>query len=241
MCLGETILTHAQLSASKMNQPTQPTASGAAGAAIYSPFTLSLYDLLVLGLSNSFIWKCPTRSVQLPFFKSFIGKHHLDIGPGTGYYLANANIPKDKQVTLMDLNSHSLNYSKKRLGRPDVQTVQADIMEPIRPAHLYDSISIFFVLHCLPGPVDSKTQLFARIKPLLVENGTIYGTTILGKGIVHNWLGRLLMSIYNGRGIFNNWGDGEFEIGEALIKHYEIVETRVVGRVLMFSASQPKL
>ncbi|CAI7639531.1 unnamed protein product [Penicillium bialowiezense] len=219
-----------------MNLTTQATASGAAGASVYSPFTLSLYDILVLGLTNSFIWSCPTRTVQLPFFKAFIGRRHLDIGPGTGYYLANGNIPKDTQVSLMDLNPSSLEFAKQRLGRPDVQTVQADITQPIQSTQLYDSISIFFVIHCLPGPAESKMQLFTNLKPLLAENGTIYGTTVLGKDIRHNWLGRILI-----RGIFDNRGDGEMEIREALTKNYETVETRIVGRVLMFSASQPKL
>ncbi|CAG8947390.1 unnamed protein product [Penicillium salamii] len=224
-----------------MAQTTQTTAPGAAGAAIYNALTLSLYDIWVLGLSNSFAWSCPTKSVQLPFFKQLIGKSHLDIGPGTGYYLTNANISKSTQVTLLDLNPHSLGFAKQRLGRSDTQIVQADVTQPIPVTQLYDSISMFFVFHCLPGPSERKTQVFKNLKPLLSENGVIYGTTILGKNIGHNWFGRILMYVYNRNGVFSNWDDGEQDIREALCKNYEKVETRVVGRVMMFAASQPKL
>lgn len=224
-----------------MVQLTPTTSSSAAGAALYSPFTLPLYDTWVLGLSNSFAWYCPTKSVQLPFFRRFIGQRHLDIGPGTGYYLTNAGIPEKTQMTLMDLNPHSLNYAKQRLGRPDTQIVQADATEPLPLTGVYDSISTFFLIHCLPGPLERKMVLFTNLKPHLAENGTVYGTTILGKDVKHNLFGRILMNVYNRRGIFSNWDDGEKEIREALCKDYNKVETSVEGRVLMFSASQPKL
>ncbi|MGJ0512633.1 hypothetical protein [Methylocystis sp.] len=31
-----------------------------AGQAVYTPNMLAIYDVLVLGLSNRWIWKCPT-------------------------------------------------------------------------------------------------------------------------------------------------------------------------------------
>lgn len=214
--------------------------TSAAGAAVYSPLILSFYDLWVLSICNSFAWCCGTTSIQLPFFKMFMGHRHLDIGIGTGYYPAHAGIPEKTQMTLMDLNPNSLHFTKKRLGRPDTQTVQADVLQPLPLKGVYDSISTFFLIHCLPGPLERKMVLFTNLKPFLAENGTIYGTTVLGKDVSHNFFGWVLMCIYNWRGIFSNWGDGEREIREALCKDYKQVETRVVGRVLMFSASQPK-
>lgn len=224
-----------------MSKNSSTTTPGAAGAALYTPFTLSLYDSWVLGLSNSYAWNCPTRSVQLPFFRQFIGLRHLDIGPGTGYYLANADISEMAQVTLIDLNPHSLNAAKHRLNRASTQTIQADVTRPLPLDGVYDSISTFFLVHCLPGPLERKMALFTDLKPHLAENGTVYGTTILGKGVKHNIFGRILMNIYNRRGIFSNWDDGEKEIREALSKDYKKVETKVIGRVLLFSASGPKL
>ncbi len=34
-----------------------------AGQAVYTKRTLALYDMVVLGISNHFIWKCPTRQI----------------------------------------------------------------------------------------------------------------------------------------------------------------------------------
>ena len=67
--------------------------SSAAGAAVYSPLTLALYDVWVLAISNRYAWRCLTRSVLLPFFQAQVRDRHLDIGMGTGYYLANAQLP----------------------------------------------------------------------------------------------------------------------------------------------------
>lgn len=214
--------------------------TGEAGAAIYSPFILSLYDLWVLKISNSFAWRCPTKSIQLPFFKQFIGKRHLDIGPGSGYYLEHGNIPEETAVTLLDLNTNSLNAAKQRLGRPSTVTIEADVTQTLPLEGVYDSISLFFLLHCLPGPLEEKMKLFTSLKPHLAQKGVLYGSTILGKGVQHKWFGTRLMNFYNSKGIFGNRDDGEYEIRQALCKEYENVETRVIGCVLLFSASRHK-
>jgi SAM-dependent methyltransferase len=173
----------------------QITTSAARGAAVYSPFTLAVYDVFVLGLSNSFAWRCPTKRVLLPFYKQAIGKRHLDIGPGTGYYLEKANIPSTTQITLLDLNPHSLTCAAQRLGRSDAKTLQADVTQPISLDGPYDSISIFFVIHCLPGPLERKAPMFTNLRPHLAKNGTIYGATVLGKGVEHNSFGKILMNM----------------------------------------------
>jgi len=58
-----------------------------AGSAIYTPILLrSIYDTWVLGISNTYFWKCPTASVLLPFFEMHMSRRHLDVGVGTGYF-----------------------------------------------------------------------------------------------------------------------------------------------------------
>ena len=32
------------------------------GQAVYKPFTLAIYDLLVIWFSNSYIWRCPAKT-----------------------------------------------------------------------------------------------------------------------------------------------------------------------------------
>lgn len=58
----------------------------AAGAAVYSKPFLSVYDLYVLGFSNTFVWHCPARLI-LDFYNEHISRKHLDVGVGTGYFL----------------------------------------------------------------------------------------------------------------------------------------------------------
>ncbi|WP_133239437.1 hypothetical protein [Microvirga sp. KLBC 81] len=43
------------------NQQDRAGAAVMAGQAVYTRRTLDLYDVVVLGLSNALIWKCPTR------------------------------------------------------------------------------------------------------------------------------------------------------------------------------------
>ncbi len=56
------------------------------GAAVYTPLSLALYDLVVLGFSNFFVWRCSSRLI-LDFYNQHISDKHLDIGVGTGYFL----------------------------------------------------------------------------------------------------------------------------------------------------------
>src|SRR6266550_679287 len=74
------------------------------GASVYSPTILKLYDFGVLGLSNRFVWQCPTKTVLLPFYKEHLGLKHLDVGVGTGFYIARASLTRSHQVSLLDLN-----------------------------------------------------------------------------------------------------------------------------------------
>jgi len=216
--------------------------TGEAGAAIYNPFVLFLYDFWVLYLSNTWAWGCPTQSVLRPFFHKHLKRRHLDIGVGTGSYLQN--LPPTMQLTLMDLNPNALNEAKHRAGLPSTSCVQHDVMHDLPggiAAGGFDSISVYYLFHCMPGPVTEKTKLIGRLAPCLNEqDGVLYGATILGKGVQHNWFGRYLMSLYNGKGVFGNLGDGPEDFEDALNASFDDVETEIVGRVLLFAASKPK-
>jgi hypothetical protein len=59
------------------------------GVAIYNRRVLRLYDLVVVHLSNSLVWRC-SRHRQLAQYEANLGARHLDVGPGTGWYLAHA-------------------------------------------------------------------------------------------------------------------------------------------------------
>ena len=217
------------------------TESSAAGAAVYSPLTLALYDAWVLGVSNRYAWRCRTRSVLLPFFSTHVRPRHLDIGVGTGYYLAKAPLSSETQITLLDLNPSSLEAARRRINRQGTRTIQHDVMKPMPGDERFDSISLFYLLHCLPGPLDAKAAIFGHLKHNLQPGGVLFGATILGEEAGHNAFGRKLMSVYNQKGIFGNRHDTEAGLSAHLRQHFRDVTLRREGCVLLFRAAQPML
>lgn len=209
----------------------------ARSAAIYTPATLKLYDLFVLGFSNSFAWQCPSARI-LDAYNANISKRHLEIGVGTGYFLDKCRFPsEDPSLTLLDLSPHCLATSAKRLRRYAPSCHQGNILRPIDiGATGFDSIGLNYVLHCVPGDMQSKSIVFANIKPLLSKGGVVFGSTILGSGVPRNLLARSLMKIYNARGIFNNVSDRREDLEAALRTHFAQYSLRIVGCVALFSA-----
>ncbi|KAI9819841.1 MAG: hypothetical protein M1827_006410 [Pycnora praestabilis] len=225
------------MTAPDQNKP----ADAEVGAAVYSRWLLAVYDWWVLGIVSSYAWRISAKKTLLPFFRQNIGKQHLDIGVGTGYYLAHGQVPADTQVTLLDLNQNSLDAAKARFGRKDTERLLFDCTQPLPMKAPFDSISMFYLLHCMPGPVGKKTACFANLKHNLTGDGVLYGATILGAGVHHNWFGRFIISQMNKNGIFDNRGDNEAAIVEGLKEHFHDVHAQVVGAVLLFKGERKKI
>ncbi len=212
----------------------------APGAAIYSPLLLRfLYDTWVLGITNTYIWRCSTSRILLPFFKARASSRHLDIGVGTGYYLAHTKFPRDASVTLCDLNPDSLATAKSRIPKLKTECLLHDIFEPLPTDEKFGSISLIYLLHCMPGPPERKAAIFGNLKNNMEEGGVLFGATVLGKGVEHNWAGRTLMNLYNKKGIFGNWDDSAEVFLKDLKIHFEDVDARMEGVVLLFTAKGP--
>jgi SAM-dependent methyltransferase len=211
------------------------------GAAIYSPLVLKLYDWWVLGISNRYAWQCSTRAVLLPFFRRHLGDRHLDVGVGTGFYPARASLPQSARLTLLHLNPVSLHAAQRRLMRRSTQVVRHDVMNPLpgRVGKNMDSISLFYLLHCLPGTMTDKSKVFGHLKAHLAPDGVLYGATILGDEAGHNAFGRKLMALYNRKGIFGNQHDTRDGLALALKHHFAKVDIRVEGKVALFEAREP--
>lgn len=207
------------------------------GAAAYTPFTLALYDLAVLRFSNSFVWQCPTR-VLLDFYNDHISDRHLDIGVGTGYFLDQCRFPSTSpKIALFDLNPHSLAKAAKRLRRYDPSCYLGNVLQPIDIGMSdFDSISLNYLLHCLPGNLASKSIVFSHVKPLLRDGGVVFGSTILGEGVRRNPLARQLMKIYNAKGLFSNLSDRKADLEAGLKAHFEQIAIHIEGCVALFSA-----
>jgi hypothetical protein len=207
------------------------------GAAVYTPLTLTFYDLVVLRFSNSVVWQCPSH-VLLQFYNQHISDRHLDIGVGTGYFLDKCRYPSTApKVALFDLSPHSLAKSAKRLRRYNPSCYIGDALQRIDIGMSgVDSISLNYLLHCLPGNLASKSILFEHVKPLLSDSGVIFGSTILGEGVRHNPLAQRLMKVYNAKGVFSNLLDRQCDLEAGLAAHFDEYTIHIAGSVALFSA-----
>jgi len=207
-----------------------------AGQAVYTKPLLASYDLLVLGLSNRLIWRCPTKHL-LALYDRSVTSNHLDVGVGTGFFLDRCRFPTERpRLALMDLNRNSLDAAGNRVVRYRPETYRANVLEPIRiEAAKFDSIGLSYLLHCLPGTIRTKGAVFRHLKALLNPGGRMFGATLLRGGVRRNWAARRLMAFYNSKGIFTNDQDDLDGLREVLAEHLTGVTVEVVGCAALFS------
>jgi hypothetical protein len=215
--------------------PLNITPEVASGATVYTN-TLKTYDPFVLGYSNRFLWRCPTR-IMLDFYNEHVSNRHMDVGVGTGYYLDRCSFPStNPTIALVDLNPVCLQYAANRIRRYDPKTYVVNILEPFQvDSSGFDSIGINYLLHCLPGNILSKAVVFRNLKPFLSKDGVIFGSTILGQGVKSNILARMQMRLYNSRGIFCNDNDSQSDLEKALKENFVDYSLRIVGCVALFT------
>ncbi|MEM8854897.1 MAG: hypothetical protein AAGD34_14435, partial [Pseudomonadota bacterium] len=87
----------------------------AKGTAAYTPRTLRLYDLVVHGISNRFLWRCPTERLREQH-RALVADPHLEVGVGTGFFLDDPAIDENIRLTLFDANPHCLAHGARRLS-----------------------------------------------------------------------------------------------------------------------------
>jgi SAM-dependent methyltransferase len=219
---------------------TPASAEVEAAQAVYSPAVLAVYDWFVLGFSSRFAWRCSRREM-LAFYDRHVGARHLDIGVGTGFFLDKCQWPVAlPELTLLDVNRHSLRAAARRMERFRPRLEQASVLESLDLGEArFDSIGMNFLLHCLPGPAEQKVTTVARnVKPHLEPNGVVFGSTILGRGVRHNVLGRSLLRVYNKKRIFSNRDDDLEGLERALAGAFTEVQVDLKGAVALFSARQ---
>lgn len=130
------------------------------GHEIYTNNVLKIYDLWVLGFSNHFLWKCPTKYIE-DMFIQHTTTNHLDIGVGTGYYLKKCLDDSSRRLALLDFNQNSLNKASLRISSFEPEIYQANILESLNlDCDKFDSMSINYLLHCLKGNLEDKSIIF---------------------------------------------------------------------------------
>ena len=134
--------------------------------AIYTPVMLSIYDVLVHGLSNRFAWRCPTR-LLLDLYRSHLSADHLEAGVGTGFFLDRAAPLRFDRLALVDINRHCLDRAGRRLARFNPALYQANLLAPIElDVAPFASVGLTYVLHCLPGRMSEKLAAVDHLRPL---------------------------------------------------------------------------
>ena len=208
-----------------------------AGQAIYSKIALLNYDLFVLGFSNHLLWKCPTRLISEQF-ANLVTENHLDVGVGTGYYLKQHLTSNQQRIGLIDLNENSLEATATAIQHLQPEIYRRNILEPLAlDCKPFDSVSLNYLLHCLPGNMAEKSLVFSHLKEVTNDGGRVFGSTLLGQGVKKNYCAQKLMAFYNKKGIFCNENDDLLGLKEALVQHFSDVKIEVVGCAALFSAS----
>lgn len=207
-----------------------------AGQSIYTKQTLTAYDFIVLGVSNPLIWQCPTQRL-VEHYNKHLSANHLDVGVGTAYFLEQCQFPTSApRLALMDLNSNALEFAAQRIARYHPETYRKNVLDPIAlDAEAFDSVGINYLLHCLPGSIESKSIVFEHLKALMNPNAVIFGSTLLQGGVQRNWFAKRLMETYNKKGIFSNQQDNLEGLQRSLNQQFRDVSVEVIGCVALFS------
>jgi ubiquinone/menaquinone biosynthesis C-methylase UbiE len=208
-----------------------------AGQAVYSRRFLAVYDGLVYGFNHPVLWRC-SKARLVRHYDEHVSARHLDIGVGTGALLDAARFPvAAPEVTLMDLNPNSLAAAAARIARYEPRTHRANVLEDWRlEPGTYESVAMTHLLHCLPGPMSAKGVAFEHAHRALTSGGTLFGVTILGRGVDLNPPCRAMLAASNARGIVDNRGDGPAELDAALGSVFLDREIRIRGALALFSA-----
>ena len=214
---------------------SDPSYKGQAG---YNAVLLAIYDAWVLKFMAPTVWKTPIPPV-VERYRRHLGSRHLDVGPGTGYFIEKANPPEGTEITLLDPNPNVLQHASRRLESMAPTTVQADVMKPLPVEGPFDSAALSFVLHCLRDPMTNKARAVRNIADVLTPDGVLFGGTVLGPAASHTRSARAFLWAANKQGGFDNLDDTVHGLHEILGASFRDVEVEVVGSAALFSATAP--
>lgn len=184
------------------------------------------------------MWRCPTAKL-VDHYEANVGALHIEAGPGTGFFLDVAELPRLRRLVLIDANPAALAHAGRRLARFAPELLEANVLAPITHAGGADSAACNYVLHCLPGTLEEKAGAIAHLTRLLRPGGVFFGSTILGEPQRHTRVGRRLLEVYNRKGIFNNAADVLSELEGVLTRNLINIEMEVHGAVAVFRGTKP--
>lgn len=215
---------------------SNPSYKGQSG---YNAAMLAIYDVWVPKFMTKAVWKVP-EAPGVDRYRQHMGHRHLDVGPGTGYFIEKADPPRDTEITLLDPNPTVLRYVAKRLEERHPITVEADVMKPLPVDGPFDSAALSFVLHCLRGPMTNKATAVRNIADVLTPDGVLFGGTVLGLKEAHTRPARAFLWAVNKKGDFDNLEDTVDGLRGILDASFRDVEIEVAGSAALFSTTAPR-
>lgn len=193
---------------------------------------IKFYDFLVNDINCNYVWRC-NKSNIFNLYKNNIKLNHLEIGPGSGYFLMQNYNLKIRNLYLMDINQPILNESKNNLKSKysNIQVINHDIFKkPIKIENL-ESVGINYVLHCVPGNLEYKFENLLKNLPI---NVNIFGATVINNSDKQTYLSKTELYFLNNRGIFNNHQDYSEDFLNFMINQKLNFTHQIVGNVLIF-------
>lgn len=190
-------------------------------------------------LVSRLAWGCSAERELLPFFARHCGANHLDVSVNRGFYLPRVRWPHPCTLTLLrwhcDPAGHYSRPGRRRVLRYQRgwHVVEHGSGQP------FDAISLFALLHTLPGGAEHKEQVLAYLAAQLHPDGVLVGATVLGKGVRHNLLGRLLLAHDIRQGRRHPQDDDLFSLQRLLRRRFDEVDLHQVGRIALFAARRP--
>ena len=194
------------------------------------------YDRLVNEINCEKVWKCSKKHIINNYNKN-INCNHLEIGPGTGYFLKKKNLNVNlNKLTLVDVNSKILNYSKNNLKSEysDINILSHNLFSYEIPSKVkFNSVGINYVLHCIPGNL--QTKLDKLIFNLGNNKYNLFGASVICDPLHMNPIAEYELIFLNALGIFNNNNDTYEELNEYLNNRNLNFSLKKQGYVAIFN------
>lgn len=192
---------------------------------------LFAYDYLVNNINCNIVWKCNQNKI-IQHYDSNITNNHIEIGPGTGYFLKKNQY---NTLQLIDINNDILEDSSKNLEAisKKIDTHCHNIFScsssHINPSR---SIGLTYVLHCVPGKIENN--LNTMIQNIQFDNYNLFGASVVQDPVETNILAETELLWLNRLGIFNNENDTYSGLHEYLEESGMEYNLRLEGYVAIF-------
>ena len=194
------------------------------------------YDRIVNDFNCKHVWKCSTKNI-IDNYQKNISNNHLEIGPGTGFFLNKKNTGINfKKLTLVDVNKDILQFSKKNLEQyySNIEILHSDLFsQKISESIYFESVGVNYVLHCVTGNL--QTKLDNLIDNLGNNKYNLFGASVICDPLHMNTIAEYELIFLNTLGIFNNNEDTYYELEEYLNNRNIKFSLKKQGYVAIFN------